>query len=1181
MSEGPLRIEILGPVEVVADGRRPLIGQPRRRGLLAILALEAGQACAWEFLADALWGERPPRDARAVLQTHVAKLRRELQPDRPPGERDGLLRSVSGGYRLDLLPEAVDAHRFATRVESGRRQVHAYPVSALSDLEEALALWRGPPLADLGNSSYAMAERMRLDELRLTARTARLACLLALGRDEEVAADAQALVAEQPLNESVTAALTIALYRRGRQAEALEHHRVLRGRLTEELGVSPSPTLQSLELAILRQDAELHGSAPLQAVVPRPLQKPGGPVERSVPYPAQLRVNGLAPLVGRARERHALEEAWSVAMDSGPRLALVAGEAGVGKTRLVAELARSLHERGATVLAGRCDAGLAVPYQPVVEALAHHVRHAEAAGPVDRLGPAPEQLARIHPPLAEVVGTEPAPGTDPQTDRYRLFEAVTGWLRSLSRASATLLVLEDVHWAAETTLLLLRHLLRAGDLDRLLLVATYRHTDLDPDGQVPVLLSELRLESTTHHLGLEGLTPSDVAEFLRHAQATESRRHHDGALARRVHTHTAGNPLFIEELLHHHGDLTTAFTQAASDEPADPGAIRVPERVQELASRRLQGLSETTREVLRTASLVGHEWDLDTVAAAVGSDDAGMVRAVEEGVRAGILRELDRRVAACEFSHDIIRRAITQELSRARRHHEHRRIADAIEALHGQERIGEIAAHLRQAATAADPERAITASLLAAEQARRHAALDDAHRHCRHAVDHLDLDHGDPLQTTRLRALLGDTMYATGIDWERGLEQLDRARADYERLGHRRSAAKIRSRIGRNLATFLDHIDVRRAHHEVDAALDILEPLGDSAPLAYALLARAAACGWDLRTDAGLQAARRALALAEQLDNPVLTLNARMLVGQHTYSSGDLEAGEQAMAAAHTAAVEQGEPILSWVGAYLYALCGNLLYDPLLREQWVREQVASQRYDAAPGLRAALLGLLCEWAFRRGAYPEAERLARELPRTPLFEAHLASAEGRWDESLEIQLALADEALAVGNANSGLVMLCLASGTCELQGGVDEAISHARRALAILPPDAPTWAQLWARTRLATVLAHRDRDTARDHVDICRAILRSGEDYRGLDAFVGIADGVTAATVDEADHAFDRARTACRRAGTVPLEAETLWRWAQRTGRTELLDASAELYQRLGVGRPWLDHVRSVREHVPG
>jgi DNA-binding SARP family transcriptional activator len=251
-----LEFRILGPLEVSDGGRPIVVGRPRDRALLAALLLRAGEVVSIDRLVDALWGEQPPRTARAALHNSVSALRKLLGPDvvvrRPPG------------YLLDVSPEQIDLRRFERLVEEASGAASA----DCARLREALALWRGPPLDDVSFEAFAQAEIARLEELRAGAREELVEAELALGRHAAVVPELEALVAEHPFRERPRAQLMIALYRSGRQAEALEAYQSVRRFLDEELGLEPGPVLQKLQQAVLRQDPEL--DAPAQEPVAQP-----------------------------------------------------------------------------------------------------------------------------------------------------------------------------------------------------------------------------------------------------------------------------------------------------------------------------------------------------------------------------------------------------------------------------------------------------------------------------------------------------------------------------------------------------------------------------------------------------------------------------------------------------------------------------------------------------------------------------------------------------------------------------------------------------------------------------------------------------------------------------------------------------------------------------------------------
>jgi ABC-type transport system substrate-binding protein/DNA-binding SARP family transcriptional activator/streptogramin lyase len=242
----PLEFRILGPFEARIDGRTLELPAGKPRALLAALLLRSGEVVSVDALVDELWGEHPPPTAAKNVQGYVARLRRTL------GE--GVLVTQTPGYALRIDEQLLDSSRFRALIEEAR---HEEPAAAAERLREALALWRGPPLADFTYEPFAQEEIRRLEDLRLTALEDRIEADLALGRHEDVVAELESLVRAHPLHERLQGELLVALYRCGRQAEALEVYRAARHRFVDELGVEPSPELQRLERAILEHDPSL------------------------------------------------------------------------------------------------------------------------------------------------------------------------------------------------------------------------------------------------------------------------------------------------------------------------------------------------------------------------------------------------------------------------------------------------------------------------------------------------------------------------------------------------------------------------------------------------------------------------------------------------------------------------------------------------------------------------------------------------------------------------------------------------------------------------------------------------------------------------------------------------------------------------------------------------------------
>ena len=249
-----LEFRVLGPLEVIRGQQGLPLGSPKQRALLGLLLVHANEPIPRERLIEELWGDAAPKTVNAVLNVYLTRLRRLLAD----GTGEQLLLTQAAGYVLRVPPDQFDAHRFEALLDKGRRELATGEAERASlTLRYALALWRGPALADLAFEPFAQTEIARLEELRLTALEARIEADLALGGQDSLVAELETLVAAHPYREGLRAQLMLALYRSGRQAEALETYRRAKRTFSEELGIDPSPRLRELEGAILRQDSSL------------------------------------------------------------------------------------------------------------------------------------------------------------------------------------------------------------------------------------------------------------------------------------------------------------------------------------------------------------------------------------------------------------------------------------------------------------------------------------------------------------------------------------------------------------------------------------------------------------------------------------------------------------------------------------------------------------------------------------------------------------------------------------------------------------------------------------------------------------------------------------------------------------------------------------------------------------
>jgi DNA-binding SARP family transcriptional activator len=329
MREGGIEFRLLGPVEVWTDGRQRPVRGPLQRRLLAALLLHANRVVATERLIELLWGAQPPKTARADLQGRMSSLRRMLAP------ADDRLRFRPPGYALSVAPDELDLHEFTRLADEGRHRLASGDfVEASRALAAALALWRGPPLDGVEGLT---GEAARLKERRLAALEDRIEADLRLGRHATLVAELTALVAEQPIRERLRGHLMLALYRSGRQAEALAAFRELRKRLVEELGVEPSPPVQRLHERILATGPELDPPAmvsPSGVAPPRSGDAPAPPTTGNAPVPSQL-PPAVWELTGRVEEIASLREPLlGAGAADGPVVCAVSGKAGSGKSAL-------------------------------------------------------------------------------------------------------------------------------------------------------------------------------------------------------------------------------------------------------------------------------------------------------------------------------------------------------------------------------------------------------------------------------------------------------------------------------------------------------------------------------------------------------------------------------------------------------------------------------------------------------------------------------------------------------------------------------------------------------------------------------------------------------------------------------------------------------------------------------
>lgn len=725
---GPL-LRVLGPMTAQHEVDDLPLGPPRRRTLLALLLIRLGRVVPTELLVEELWPDGPPRQAVATLQSHVSHLRGVL--DRAAGN-DGassVLRHRAPGYVLDLAPERTDVGRFEHLVTAGRQLLDRDdPRAARTRLTEALGLWHGSPYTEFAAHPPLADETIRLEQLRLTALESCAEAGLALGAADEVAAELDREVRRHPTRERLVGHLMTALSRLGRQAEALEVYERTRSHLVEEFGVDTALELQRVHTAILRQEpavAEPDGT-------PMPVEPTAADAPPAAAAPEQARPLAPSPLVGRDQELHRLVTAAAGALTGHGHVAAVLGPAGVGKTRLLTELAPGLETafENLDVVWSHCHPGEGVPpYWLWTQVL----RRLSAARPdAFRAATAPfgALLAPLMPERLAGPETLPASEADWAQARFLTHDAVCEVLVALAAKRPVVLLLEDLHWADTPSLELLALLGTRRQGHSLSIVLTARDFAVDSDATMSRLLSDVLRGPRTETLRLDGLSRPAVAALVE-AQAGPGVA---ADVVEALHRRSEGNPYFVMQLLSLLGDARRLHDSGA----ADVFLTRIPTGVREALRQRFAALPEQLLRLLRLCAVIGDVVDTDLLLRIADTEPEPVVTALESAIRAELLGEDPHHPGRLHFAHALVRETLVDEIARDERHRLHARIAEALcVRRHGEvgdEEVERVAHHTWNAKDSIRAEEALPRLLRAAEHAEQHLAYEHVETWLRRAV---------------------------------------------------------------------------------------------------------------------------------------------------------------------------------------------------------------------------------------------------------------------------------------------------------------------------------------------------------------------------------------------------------------------------------------------------------------
>jgi class 3 adenylate cyclase/tetratricopeptide (TPR) repeat protein len=488
-----------------------------------------------------------------------------------------------------------------------------------------------------------------------------------------------------------------------------------------------------------------------------------------VPLPERLAIVPLAGVVARDTETELIADAFKrVATGAGREVVLVSGEAGLGKTTLVAESARRSHDAGACVLLGRCEEDLNASYAPFAEALHHYVAHAPEDVLMEHVATHGGELARMVPALAQRLSEVPPPtSTDPDTERYLLFGAVVGLLTIASLRQPVVLILDDLQWSDKPSLQLLRYLVANVQSPHLLVLATFRDSELSGSHPLTEALGALRREPNVGRIELKGFDDSGVLAFME--AAAGHRLDDDGVgLAHALYRETDGNPFFVGVVLLNLIETGVIYQEHSGRWVAvgDLSEIALPNSVREVISARVARLGERAGKVLTVAAVIGRDFDFDLLAAVTELDQDELLDILDAAAASTLVREVSDVAGRWSFWHALTQHTLYQDLGATRRARAHRQVAEALESLYGEnsaDRVGELAHHWANATQPVDSAKAISYARQAGEAALVALAPDDAVRHFSRALDFFGQQrNADPLLGIDLLLGLGEAQRRAG-----------------------------------------------------------------------------------------------------------------------------------------------------------------------------------------------------------------------------------------------------------------------------------------------------------------------------------------------------------------------------------------------------------------------------------
>ncbi|MGC9963689.1 MAG: AAA family ATPase, partial [Acidimicrobiales bacterium] len=753
-----------------------------------------------------------------------------------------------------------------------------------------------------------------------------------------------------------------------------------------------------------------------------------------VPLPGRLALRPTVGVVGREAETAAINDATKrVSAGEGREVVLVSGEAGLGKTTLVAEAARAAFDNGCGVLFGHCEEDLATPYQLFAEALRHYVTHASEDQIRAHIEEHGSELSRLVPALASRIPNLPvSKATDTDTERYLLFAAVVGLLATMSKDQPVVLVLDDLQWADKGSLLLLRHLAATEQAMRLLILGTYRDSELSQSHALRETLGVLRRHNGVSRIELAGLDDTGVISLM---EATAGHTLDDTGvgLAHAVYRETDGNPFFVSEVLRHLAETGAIFQDETGRWTADDSMeqIALPDSIREVIGGRVVRLGEAAGRILSIAAVIGRDFDLDLLVRATKASEDELLDILDAASAVALVREL-ADTGRYNFAHALIQNTLYQDLGPNRRARAHRQVAEALEELCGDRpgaRVGELARHWTSASQPIDLAKAINYSRQAGDSALAALAPADALSYYAQALDlYPQATDPDPVLGIDLAIGLGTAQRQTGDSAFRDtllgaarraadLDDTDRLvaaslandRGYYTNTGSidadkveilEMSLARLpadnpnRALVLATLCSELTYgSPLERRQALADEAIAIAQSFGDDATIVRVLnhiaypLQVPSQCGQTLARTAD------ALVRAERVGDPALLFPAAYFRYSAAAAAGDIDEVDRCYEIIGSTAQQVDQPTLTWQATVARSLRAQIAGDIDQAEQFATQALQIGADGGEPDAETIFGSQFMVVSLLRGTMgelvPLIEQMVADNPGLPVFAAVLA------------------------------------------------------------------------------------------------------------------------------------------------------------------------------------------------